>query len=346
MIRISRTFGVAAAGIALAASVTAAPAGFASTARAPAGLRASSVDLTFLSTTAIRVKDSHRRALHLSIGANRGQRGTDTATVTLSDGKPYVSGETHTWTFDLKRSAFSAHAGKATLVTKTMLKSFGTITLSFAKRSTSSSACQPVGTVTRMKGTVTGTIYFNTRTGPHGWGTIGSRTHKVRIKGASVLTLLGTGCPLGSSGGSTACVRGISWSPPFVSGTTSSFFGVEQTNGHAVSTITVNNQVRLSSPAGASRNDDLIAKEPRPTLKGGILQIRTSGSLVTGAASITSTGHNPNPYSCTSRGKKKTQKTQDYTGTWSSSKLEAHFAATGVVEAPTAGAGSFTTLTF
>jgi hypothetical protein len=346
MIRISPTIGVAAAGVALAASIAASPPGLASPARAPAAVSASSVDFTFISTAAIRVKDSHGAALHLTIGANRGPRGTDSVTVSLSNGKPFVSGETHTWSFDLKRSAFSAHAGKAKLVTKTSLKSFGTITLSFTKHSQSKSACHPRGTLTDQKGRVTGAIYFNTQTGPHGWGTIGSRSHKVRIKANSVLTLLGTGCPLGSGNGSTACVRGVSWSPPFVSGSTSTFFGLEQTNGHAVSTITVNNQVALSSPKGATRNDDLIAKEPGPTLKGGVLHIKTSGSAVTGSASITSAGHTPNPYSCTSGGKKRTQKTEDYNGTWSSSKLEAHFSATGVVKAPISGTGTFTTSTF
>lgn len=346
MTRSSWTFGLAAAGVALAASVTSAPPGVAAPSRAPAVVRAGGVEFTGLSTGVLRVKDSHGKTLHLSVGANRGPRGTASVSVTVATGTPYLSGETHTWTFTLKRSAFSYQGGKAKLATKTMLKSFGRINLSFAKHSQSKTPCHPSGSLTRVQGSVTGTIFLNTQTGKHGWGTVGSRTHKIRIKAGNFVTLLGTGCPLGSGGGTVGCVRGIFWSPPYVTGSTSSFFGSETSNGHAMSTITVSNHVTLSSPAGATRNDDLIAKEPRPTLKAGVLHIKTAGSMVTGSASITSTSHSPNPYSCKAGGKKRTEKTQDYSGTWAASNLKAHFGATGVVSAPASGSATFTTETY
>jgi hypothetical protein len=346
MTRLSWTFGLAAAGVALAASVTSAPPGVAAPSPAPAVVRAGGVAFTGLSTGVLRVKDSHLKTLHLSVGANRGPRGTASVTVTLSTGTSYISGETHSWTFTLKRSAFSYSAGKAKLSTKTMLKSFGAINLAFAKRSQSKSPCHPSGSLTRVQGSVSGTVFLNTQTGRHGWGTVGSRAHKIRIKAGNFVTLLGTGCPLGSGGGVTGCVRGIFWSPPYVTGSTSSFFGLETSNGHAASTITVSNHVTLSSPAGATRNDDLVAKEPRPTFKAGVLHITTSGSTVTGSASITSSSHSPNPYSCKAGGKKRTEKTQDYSGTWIATSLVAHFGAIGAVSAPTSGTGTFTTKTY
>jgi hypothetical protein len=324
---------------------------------APAAAGGFSVGGIGLDSAVVKVTASHGRRLYLLVVSNKhpgvGKAGV---TVQLSTSRKFGAGETHTWSFSLKSSVLSYNAatGRGRLSTGKLLKGFGSLKLSFAKTSQSTGRCVPnnpaAGKEIRVKGRLAGKVFFNTQSGTHGWGAVGSHAHKVTFHGANEVVLTETGCPAGFGGGSNACVRGLIWSGPFVSakgGGTSVEGVVTRTGRRTVSTIIFDRSVTLHHPSGASRTDSLVAKEPAPTVHAGSLSITTSGHLITGSATITDTTSAPNDYACKSGGKTRTEKTVDYTGDWAASHLTANFSATGRATAPaTASNTSFITESF
>jgi hypothetical protein len=314
----------------------------------------SAVVYSGLSSSPLKITSSHGKRLYLSVSSTkRAGIGHPSLTIVVSTSRAFGVGETHDWSFTINQTdlTYNSHTGRGKLFTGKLLKGFGTLTLAFTKTSQSTSTCKPSsGDDIRVAGKLSGKLFFNTQTGPHGWGTLGSRTHKITFHSPNHVNLLTGGCPIGVGGGSSGCVRGLFWSAPSVNSASSSteFFGQETKVGSRTTTIVdVNHTTNLKSPADASRTDSLFVREPAPTLKSGVLTITTSGHLLTGSATIDGSNPQANNFSCTSGHKSETERTTDYTGNWSST-LAAHFGATGKVAPPKTGTddSSYTTQTF
>jgi hypothetical protein len=351
-------FAAVAAVIASIAGVASGAAATPSARSAPVVAKAFSIGSTSLDSAVLKVKGSHGRKLYLLVASEKHTGvGRVGLSVQLSTSPRFGSGETHTWSFSLKSSdlTYNAVTGRGALSSGKSLKSFGSVKLSFTKTSQSTGDCDPnnpsAGKEIRVKGKLAGKVFFNTRSGKHGWGTVGSHVHRVTFHAPDDVILTETGCPAGFGGGSSSCVRGLVWSGPFAStkggGGTSIEGVVTKVGSRTVSTVTVNRSVTLHSPSGASRVDTLIVKEPAPSVHAGTLRITTSGHLITGSASIVSSSSSPNNFSCTSGGKAKTEKTIDYTGAWTAKHLTANFSATGKATVPATGSNtSFITESF
>jgi hypothetical protein len=316
----------------------------------PLAATSGSVLFTTLSSSTITVKNSHGRRLHLTLSSTaRAGIGKAGLTLTLSTGALGGVGESHAWSFNIPRSGlnYNHRTGHGKLSTGTSLRSFGNIALTFVKTSQSTSTCKGgTGHDTRVSGRLSGKVFFDSRTGPHGWGTVGSRRHTLTFTGTNVFSLLGTGCPIGT-GGSATCSNGLFWSAPFAttSPTTSVFGNVEKVGSRTTSTVTFIRSLTLPIP-GSNRTDTLVASEPVPTVNTGTLTITTSGHLVTGSAGISATTPALNNYPCKSGGTSHTEMTTLYTGTWTGTPLVAHFSAVGTLDSPTTGSTSFTTEAF
>jgi hypothetical protein len=315
------------------------------------GAAATSVIFTTLNSSVLKIKDSHGRRLDLTVNStSRAGVGKASVNISLLTGALGSTGERHDWSFEISRSdlSYNNKTGHGKLATGTSLKTFGTINLTFTKTSRSTSKCKGgSGHDTTIKGRLSGTLFFNTQTGSHGWGTVGSRHHRVTFMTPNTFSLLTSGCPIGTGGGSAACVSGLFWSAPFGTMTPSvSIFGdVSKTGSRTTSTVTFDQFMTIKSPAGAARSDTLIANEPVPKVSAGMLTITTSGHAITGSATIGNTTSSPNNYPCKAGGKSHTEKTTLYTGTWTGS-LTGHFSATGKADSPTSGPTSFTTEAF
>jgi hypothetical protein len=355
MTRRIRRAGITAIALTALVAGTTAVAGAAAVPRTPravSGHTATSLLFTSLNSTTLSIKDSHGVRLHLTLGSTmRTGVGRASLSVSLATGSVDGLGETHSWSFSLPRSdlSYNRKTGHGKLATHGSLKAFGTITLAFAKKSQSTSKCKGgTGHDTRVTGRLSGKLFFNTQTGSHGWGKVGSRTRKVTFSGASTVSMLSSGCPIGTGGGSASCISGLFWSAPFSTTTPSqsTFGNVTRSGSRTKSTITFDQFVDINSPAGTTRTDLLVAKEPAPTVNAGTLTITTSGHAVTGSATINNTTSTPNNYKCKSGKHAKTEKTVYYTGMWTASPLAVHFGAIGTVDGPTSGSGSFTTESF
>jgi len=306
----------------------------------------SAVQYTGLSSSFLSVKASNGVRLKLGVSAFESTQGTASTSVTLTNGVDDVSGETHTWSFTIPRSdfKFSSKTGNGSLKTKRELKSFGSLALAFVKKSQTKAPCTDgTGTKTTVTGTLSGTAFFNTKTGSKGWGQVGSKHQKLTFKAPNDVTLLSPGCPLGT-GGQSACVKGLEWNATYNTATQVSVFGQVTKDGKkTTSTATISRSISLPSPKGAQREDILVAKEPAPKISSGNLSITTKGHAVTGSARIFDTTKSPSSYSCTAGDTTKTEHTVDYAGRWSSSGYAAHFQATGKAAAAANGKTVFTT---
>jgi hypothetical protein len=324
---------------------------------APAVTRVFSVGSIGLDSTALKLKDSHGRKLYLTVFSGKRSVGTVSVSIELSTNPHFGSGESHTWSFQVKRSALSynARTGRGVLNTGKALKSFGSLKLSFAKTSQSTGNCVPsdpsAGKEIRVKGHLSGKVFFNTQSGKHGWGTVGSHRHRTTFHAPDYLNELGSTCPAGFGGGSTACIRGLVWSSPFAEskgGGTSVGGIVTKVGSHTTSTISFSRSVTIHKPVKATRFDSLVATEPVPTIHGGTLTITTKGHAITGSALITSTSSSPNNYSCKSAGRSHTEKTDGhYNASWLGHHLTGNFTATGKATTPATGStASYTTESF
>jgi hypothetical protein len=311
-----------------------------------------SVVFTTLNTSVLNIKNSHRRRLDLTLSStSRAGIPKASVSIALATGGLGSTGERHNWSFEISRSdlSYNNKTGHGKLATGTSLKTFGTIDLTFTKTSRTTSKCKGgTGHDTTIKGRLSGTLFFNTQTGSHGWGTVGSRHHRVTFMTPNTFSLLTSGCPIGTGSGSATCISGLFWSAPYATMTPSvSIFGyVTRSRSRTTSMVTFDQFQTIMSPAGASRTDTLIANEPVPKVSAGTLTITTAGHAITGSASIGNTTSSPNNYPCKASGKSYTEKATLHTGMWTGGPLVGHFSATGRADSPTSGPTSFTTESF
>lgn len=269
--------------------------------------------------------------LHLQVSAHDGSNGDgDSSTVTVSKGT--VLGERHIWQFQLNQSAFSYNAttGKGSFDTGNQISPYGSISLTFTKSSQSTHQCAVSGSVIDVKGSLQGTVAFNTRA--KAWGTVGSKSFTFSTPN---LVVLNKSCVTGEGSTKLACQKRIDWYMPSMTGAGGSFGGATITRAGKTSTIlTAESAKQLSSPAGAYRIDLMQAKAPNPTPHKSTLSI-PSGAHASGSAKMTGGSASSHASKCTHGGKTLTSHTTTYVGgTFTSSPLVFNFAASPDLKAP------------
>jgi hypothetical protein len=293
---------------------------------------------------------SSGKSLSMSLMASKdttsGSTTKATVTVTLSNATtPFGTGETHSWNFMHSRSSFgyTAPSGKLTSASSagSQIAPFGSIGLKFTKTRQSTRQCKVAGSVTRVKGTLKGSLHFNTNTSA--WAKVGSSSLTFSTPN---FIRINDGCDDGNPSVAT-CYSGIQWYAPNpgwegISGSTLTYSGGSQST-----TIGGGRFVNLSKPAGASRSDAMSEPgQPVTVASGGNLVIKSkSGTPVSGSAVIPNGTTSSSSQPCkTSGGVTETLSTTNHVGTWSSPQsapLTLHFAIEGNIVAPSTGTGQW-----
>jgi hypothetical protein len=302
------------------------------------------------------VKTSSGKSLHLTVMAfkNTTTGNTSKASVTIyltTGASPFSVGETHGFSFQLPRSDFSysAPTGKLSSASSSgsKLGAYGSMSLKFSKTSQSSRHCKLSGSMTTIKGSLKGSFHFSTKTSA--WGSVGGSSFSFATPN---FMFLSSGCNDGG-GGTQTCFSGLNWSGPtasaFTSGSSMTISGGTKSN-----IISVNRNVTLSKPSGATRSDSL--NEPAQALtvdSTGHLVIKTkSGTHVTGNAKIskgTTTPKSTSPCKTAGGASKTLTNVSHFSATWSSpssSRLTFHFAITPDFVAPGTGSASWTKFSY
>lgn len=271
------------------------------------------------------VHTSTGKTLKLSITAFKSteQGSTQKATVgvNLSTGTPYSKGETHGWTFQVARSDFDYTASSGQGSVNATFGPYGSVDLTFSKTSQSTSKCAVSGTMTTVKGTLHGSVHFDTNT--RAWGSVNDRSFTFDTP--NVINVENS-CNSGETGGTPTCFTATTWSaPPATGGSAYAYANGFSSRSGGKTTTTITGQrfgVKLAHPSGATRTDNLVASAPAPVVNGNTLTVKTSSSgPVSGSAKIAGGSPQAGPgYACTINGQKKTEHTKSYyaANAWSS----------------------------
>jgi hypothetical protein len=208
--------------------------------------------------------------------------------------------ESHEWGFGVRESSLRINTKKGTGTVKShkQLKGYGKFTLKLSPAGRSHKSCAgSSGFTTTRKVTLVGHARFNTRSGKHGWGVVGS--HKTKLKATMIVDY---GTP------DTNCGPPITAHCPSVgifvdSISNGTDFGASSAPGKQAR-ITTFRQVKLASPAGAVRSDFLGGTAKPLKLKhdaDGTVSFRISprSSNASGSATVTAT---PPPGTTTCKG--------------------------------------------
>jgi hypothetical protein len=342
--------------LALALSIAASPALLvAHPAQAATFLRLS------LNSHPVTVQTTTGQALKLSVAAFKDIAKSDTGqvsvNVTLSTGQPVAFGETHVWSFQTSRRAFTFHqdSGRGTLATAKALGAFGSLDLSFDKTKRDVENCAVRGTMTTFTGTLRGAVHFHSSSA---WG----RFDKRRLNFTTPNTIaIDHDCDQGEQGDEDdqgGCEESITWSGP----TAIVPDGVATEYGSVIFTgeredrprITGVRNVHLSAPNGAARADYLVSEAEPPQASGDTLAIATKPHRTIGGSAMISGGQEAPPVTgkCTdaSSGQQVDEQTAGFFGaTWASpanDPLTFDFAAAPNFTASTGGSASWNHTTF
>jgi hypothetical protein len=243
-----------------------------------------------IDSSSVKMQSSTHAKLRLFVFASRESGGpafsvkrADSLSVGLSHGQ-----EAHEWNFAVSKSAIHLNASKATgrIRTKRQLGRYGKLTLMLAPAGKAHRTCSAsTGFTSTRKITLTGKPRFNSRSGRHGWGTVG--VHKLRMK-ATLKVDFGTPDP--------DCGHILRVFCPSVGISLNTFAGTTGVSasgrpGHA-SRAEADREVTLSSPSGATRNDFMSGKvKPLSAVAdaGGniTIRLRAASKSLSGTATVT-----------------------------------------------------------
>jgi hypothetical protein len=327
---------VAAAAVAMGSSVLAVS-GASSAVAAPHGT-AFTVTSYSLSASA-HVKTTSKKKLSYNIGFNHSS--TDTG---MNAGLFSSTSEEHFWDFTLtaKSLKINAATGTGTIDTKTLLKKFGRMRLkltSAGKAKKQTTCTYTGGFVTDRPIKLTGTPKFNTNTGKHGWGLVGTR--KITMRG-DLSTTYGNpsvDCPTSPIRCPSAEIS-VSHSDE-TGGVGADAFSIRK---HTAS-VDGFRSVELKSPKNARRFDEILGTGPalKATKSGKNVAVKITGAShnVTGSATVVSSGA-PNTSVC-----KKTTTEKQYSAIWKNGpkKLTFHEQIEGNFSPKPGGFNSFEVIT-
>jgi hypothetical protein len=270
--------------------------------------------LTQLSTFSSPVTSSTGQHLMISLTAARFAGNTshpDTnrpGTVSITVSTPRHK-ESHTWSFPVSGGTFATNAdGTGSIKTGSQLGPYGNITLAVHGSSKHTRSCGTGNFQVVHHANLKGSVTFNTTsTGPHAWGTVTSKGlvfPHARVRGSH-----GDDAEEACAGPFN-CFAGVSWQASHGEVTLSGFAYA----GHRKGELDADRFVKLNTPSGATRSDD-VSLHSQPLLlhdaKHPTLTIESAGKFARGAATITAKGHSPYEQGC-SRGR--TQKGRIYNG--------------------------------
>jgi hypothetical protein len=270
-------------------------------------------------TVVAHVTSSTHKKLTLSLAAS-GQKG--------AGGSGFVVGlasgtESHGWNFTVPAGGFSLSSkDSGSLSMASAISPFGRVKLAISPtgRATTTKRCSASAHLTRRKVKVSGSFFFNTRSGGrHSWGTVGHKHRKVAFHGTAVS---GYGQPYTVCTGSVSmpCAASVNWSASNSEGTVS--LGGDSVGGTR-GLVDADRVVHLSRLAGATRTDSVEASARRPVVNrrrhgAATLSARTSGHGAMGSARLVSSraGSTSKP-AC---GKHKREKSTVWTATYKTGK--------------------------
>jgi hypothetical protein len=208
--------------------------------------------------------------------------------------------ESHEWGFGVRESSLriNTKTGTGTVKSKKQLKGYGKFRLRVSSAGKPHSSCAgSSGFTTTRKVTLVGTARFNTKSGKHGWGVVGSRKTKLKATLTVDYGIPDTDCgpPI-----TVHCQSVGIFVDSFSNGT-----DVDASSAPGKRTrITAFRQVTLSSPAGAVRSDFLGGTAKPLKLKhdaDGNVSFRISprSANASGSATVTAT---PPPGTTTCKG--------------------------------------------
>jgi hypothetical protein len=294
------------------------------------------------------LSNTHKK-LQVRLFASESIESTGSATsagVTVSrNGVP----ETHNWNFSLTNGTltFNPATGKGSLKTKKELLPYAMATLSLkatgkkqtTKCGTQKTIDQPVK--------VSGTFWFDTRSGKHGWGKVTSK----HLSGKTFV-IYEIGKP-GTCGGGFVfpCGAGLDWDV-FHSQTgtinQTSFSGsIVKVGKKTLRTIFASRNTQLSKPKNASRGDETEVADNNQVFKvskAGLATLTVKGvGPLSGSATLSSSlpGETGSPESCGKSGHTETSTDWQVAYTNGKSPLEVHEQIEGAYKVPNIGSDSF-----
>jgi hypothetical protein len=258
--------------------LVAAPAALARTAHATPA-----ISQVQLSSGHTKVTSSTHRKLHVDLLANQTPGSTaDDVVVSLSEAG--IAGEEHDWTFPVAASALQvSSAGKGTLkVPSAKISPFGQISLTITPTGTpKTDSCDGTPSDKVQKVKLAGTFYFDTKsTGSQKWGAVGSRSTKKKAKkftfsstndvtwfyllppspdAAAPVTGPDPDC-----GGGGDDDLGLPCNADLIWDDASGNVDLTGVSVAGLSLIEASRNTQLSTPAGATREDDLTGTGPTP----------------------------------------------------------------------------------
>jgi hypothetical protein len=243
-----------------------------------------------IDSSSAKVLSSTQAKLRLFVFASRQTGGpafavkrADSMSIGLSAGR-----EAHEWTFATSRSAIHVNGSKATgrIRTRQQLGRYGKLKLVLAPAGKAHRTCSASTGFTSTRAiTLTGKPKFNSRSGKHGWGTVGG--HKMTMK-ATLTVNFGMPDP--------DCGHILQTFCPSVGISLNAFAGRTSLNvtgapGHAAQ-ISADRLVDLPSPTGARRGDFMSGKvkpvSAATDTSGNItIRLRPKSKNLSGAATVT-----------------------------------------------------------
>lgn len=195
----------------------------------------------------VKVKSSKHKKLTLSVSGSPSSSNNSSSTISVSASNGH---ETHYWTFNVHKNAIKASHGNGSItLSKKTSHGFAVVKLKFSKAGkTRGNKCSQ-STPSKVKGL----LYLNTKSA---WGTLGSKSHKLKFSGSESDGLSGT-CHY-----SVPCNPGTTWDTYPNNSGPSLFGGSSGKKGY----VYASRYVTLGKWGG--RSDYVNAKTKRPTMHG------------------------------------------------------------------------------
>lgn len=283
------------------------------TANASPSTAAPKVTYVTINGVAKHVKTSKGPKVTVSVYAGRDTL-ADSKTTGLTVALENAS-QSHYWNFQIPSSAVkAASSGKASVKPSAKkLAPFGKVSLTAKpKGKPKTISCKGSPSTKTQKVTLGGTFYFDTRSGKHGWGTVGSKKKAFHFSTSATVTWSYANDNYCYSGGSI-CLSSTTWAA-YTSG--KSLGGDVRKHPR----INGTRDARLTKPKGATRNDYVTAalkSAKLSTSNGGAdakLVLTGTGGASSGSATVTGTGASTDAYPCGKGGKK--QKSSYWNGSF------------------------------
>ena len=267
-----------------------------------------------LSSSSTHVKTSTGKTVDVEVFAFKltGDNSTSVS-VTLRSGT-FTRGESHTWSFRVGGDAFTYNNGQGTLNTGNLPLHFGSLDLTFAKSSQSTSNCPDSGTSTTVRGSLQGALDFDSKS--DSWGKVHDNTFGFDTP--NFLTM-NDSCT-GEGNVKVVCSKNIHWTSPYQQDAATANGFTVFTGDTSKTTITGSRLVYLDNTFSTYRSDVVSDIGRAPVVDGSKLTIRTKkGTRVRGSATISGGTSDKHSTTCHKSGKTFHEHTASHTGgNWSS----------------------------